>query len=31
MTPNEQKQAAIAFAEKWRGIGDEKQHTQTFW
>ena len=31
MTPNEQKQAAKTFAEKWRGIGDEKQHTQTFW
>ena len=31
MTPNEQKQAAKTFAEKWKGVGDEKQHTQTFW
>ena len=25
-----QKVAAKAFADKWRGLGDEKQHTQTF-
>ena len=31
MTPNEQKQAAVAFAENWKDKGDEKQHTQTFW
>ena len=30
MTQNEQKQAAMAFAEKWNGIGDEKQHTHNF-
>lgn len=27
----EQKAAAKAFAAKWKGVGDEKQHTQTFW
>lgn len=31
MTEKEQKAAARAFAAKWKGIGDEKQHTQTFW
>ncbi len=31
MKESEQKIAAKAFAEKWNGIGDEKQHTQTFW
>ncbi len=23
--------AALAFAEKWAGRGDEKQHSQSFW
>ena len=27
----EQRKAAKAFAEKWKGIGDEKQDTHTFW
>ena len=27
----EQQKAAKAFAEKWKGIGDEKQDTHTFW
>ena len=31
MKESEQKAAARAFAEKWKGVGDEKQHTQTFW
>ncbi|MBO6178752.1 MAG: methylase [Selenomonadaceae bacterium] len=31
MTKIEQQKAAKAFSEKWNGIGDEKQHTQTFW
>ena len=31
MKESEQKAAAKKFAEKWKGIGDEKQHTQTFW
>ena len=31
MKESEQKAAAKAFAEKWDGVGDEKQHTQTFW
>lgn len=31
MKESEQKIAAKAFAEKWDGVGDEKQHTQTFW
>ena len=31
MKESEQKAAAKAFAAKWAGIGDEKQHTQTFW
>ena len=31
MKESEQKTAAKAFAAKWQGIGDEKQHTQTFW
>ena len=31
MTKIEQQKAAKAFSEKWSGIGDEKQHTQTFW
>ena len=31
MKASEQKAAAKAFAEKWDGVGDEKQHTQTFW
>ncbi|MBQ7480164.1 MAG: methylase, partial [Selenomonadaceae bacterium] len=31
MKESEQKIAAKAFAEKWNGVGDEKQHTQTFW
>ncbi|MBR3622104.1 MAG: class I SAM-dependent DNA methyltransferase, partial [Selenomonadaceae bacterium] len=31
MTKIEQQKAAKAFSEKWRGLGDEKQHTQTFW
>ncbi|MBR2216135.1 MAG: class I SAM-dependent DNA methyltransferase [Selenomonadaceae bacterium] len=31
MKESEQKKAAKAFAAKWAGIGDEKQHTQTFW
>ncbi|MBO6178621.1 MAG: class I SAM-dependent DNA methyltransferase [Selenomonadaceae bacterium] len=31
MTKIEQQKAAKAFSEKWKGIGDEKQHTQTFW
>ena len=26
-----QKAVAQAFAERWKGKGDEKQHTQTFW
>ena len=28
---NEQKAAAKAFATKRKGVGDEKQHMQTFW
>ena len=31
MKETEQKAAAKAFATKWKGVGDEKQHTQTFW
>ena len=31
MKETEQKAAANAFATKWKGVGDEKQHTQTFW
>ncbi|MBQ7516763.1 MAG: SAM-dependent DNA methyltransferase, partial [Schwartzia sp.] len=31
MNEKAQKAAAKAFAAKWKGIGDEKQHTQTFW
>ena len=31
MKASEQKAAAKAFAEKWDCVGDEKQHTQTFW
>ena len=31
MTLNEQKLAAKAFAESWKGRGDEKQETQKFW
>lgn len=31
MNEKEQKAAAKAFAAKWKGVGDEKQHTQTFW
>ncbi len=27
----EQRKAAKAFSEKWKGIGDEKQDTHTFW
>lgn len=27
----EQRKAAKAFAEKWKGVGDEKQDTHTFW
>ena len=30
MKESGQKMAARAFAGKWKGIGDEKQHTQTF-
>ena len=26
-----QQKAAKVFAAKWKGKGDEKQHTQTFW
>ena len=31
MTLNEQKSAAKAFADSWKGRGDEKQETQKFW
>ena len=31
VTEHEQKAAATAFAVKWQDVGDEKQHTQTFW
>ncbi len=31
MKESERKVAAKAFADKWNGVGDEKQHTQTFW
>lgn len=31
MKENNQRKAAKAFAEKWKGIGDEKQHTHSFW
>ena len=31
MKESEQKLAAKAFAARWKGKGDEKQHTQTFW
>ena len=31
MTTAEQTAAAKAFAEEWKGKGDEKQHTQLFW
>lgn len=31
MKEREQRAAAKAFAEKWQGIGDEKQHSQSFW
>ena len=31
MTATAQKAAAKTFAAKWQGVGDEKQHTQTFW
>lgn len=31
MTDKEQKKAAKDFAEYWKGRGDEKQETQTFW
>lgn len=31
MNENDQRKAAKAFAEKWKGVGDEKQHTHTFW
>ncbi len=31
MKETEQKAVAKAFAAKWKGVGDEKQHTQTFW
>ena len=31
MKETEQKAAAKAFTAKWKGVGDEKQHTQTFW
>ena len=31
MNDTEQRKAAKAFAETWKGKGDEKQHTQQFW
>ena len=31
LTLKKQKKAAKAFAEKWAGVGDEKQDTQRFW
>lgn len=31
MTETERKQAAIAFAKKWKDRGDEKSDTQSFW
>lgn len=31
MSPQEQKKAALEFSRRWKGRGDEKQDTQTFW
>ena len=31
MTLQEQKKAALEFSRRWRGRGDEKQDTQSFW
>ena len=31
MSPQEQRKAALDFAHRWKGRGDEKQETQTFW
>ena len=31
MSPQEQKKAALDFASRWKGRGDEKQETQAFW
>lgn len=31
MTDTEQRLAAKQFASDWKGRGDEKQETQTFW
>ena len=31
MSPQEQRKAALDFARRWKGRGDEKQDTQLFW
>lgn len=31
MSPQEQKKAALEFSRRWKGRGDEKQDTQSFW
>lgn len=31
MSPQEHKKAALDFSLRWKGLGDEKQDTQTFW
>ncbi len=31
MSPQEQKKVALEFSRRWKGRGDEKQDTQTFW